>query len=138
MKSRQALVFNSTQVRVTPRSAAPHTHPEAPRWLSRPRKTGTITVYACSSGSASGSGSAIGDEATTGDEDTSSTFPWLAEQEGELYETFVNIRNGVQYASLLESLPNADFVAATLARGIEAIKADQAAAQKPLAIASAN
>ena len=65
------------------------------------------------------------------DEDTSSTFPWLAEQEGELYETFVNIRNGVQYASLLESLPNADFVAATLARGIEAIKADQAAAQKP-------
>ena len=73
------------------------------------------------------------------DSDTAQTFPWLAEQEGELYETFVGIRRGEQYSPLLAQLPNADFVAATLARGIAAIRADQeAATKKPKAKAKPN
>ena len=56
--------------------------------------------------------------------DASSTFTFLAEQEGENYELFQQVRNGPQYKHVLDGLPNGDFVAATLVKGIEAIKAE--------------
>jgi len=64
-------------------------------------------------------------------EDTQATFPWIEKSEGfeDRKEIFDQIQS--QYSHILGSLPNADFVAATLARGVEAIKADQAKADKP-------
>ena len=64
-------------------------------------------------------------------EDTRSTHPWIQKSEGfeERKEIFDQIKG--QYSHILGSLPNADFVAATLARGVEAIKADHAKAGKP-------
>jgi hypothetical protein len=63
--------------------------------------------------------------------DTRATHPWIEESEGfeKRKEIFDQIQN--QYSHILGSLPNADFVAATLARGVEAIQADQAKAGKP-------
>ena len=63
--------------------------------------------------------------------DTQATHPWIEESEGheDRKEIFDQIQG--QYAKILGSLPNADFVAATLTRGVEAIKADQAKAGKP-------
>jgi hypothetical protein len=56
--------------------------------------------------------------------DASSTFTFLAEQEGENYELFQQVRNGPQYKHVLDGLPNGDFVAATLVKGIQALKAE--------------
>ena len=56
--------------------------------------------------------------------DASSTFTFLAEQEGENYELFKQVRNGPQYKQVLDGLPNGDFVAATLVKGIQALKAE--------------
>ena len=56
--------------------------------------------------------------------DTSSTFTFLAEQEGESYELYQQVRNGPQYKQMLDGLPNGDFVAATLVTGIQALKAE--------------
>lgn len=56
--------------------------------------------------------------------DASSTFTFLAEQEGENYELFKQVRNGPQYKHVLDGLPNGDFVAATLVKGIQALKAE--------------
>jgi len=56
-------------------------------------------------------------------QDTVSTFPWSEKGEGPEWELFVQIRDGDQYKSLLDSLPNGDFVAATLVEGIQSIKA---------------
>ena len=63
--------------------------------------------------------------------DTLATHPWIEESEGfeDRKEIFDQIQS--QYSHILGSLPNADFVAATLARGVEAIKADQSKAGKP-------
>ena len=63
--------------------------------------------------------------------DTQATHPWIEKSEGfeDRKEIFDQIKG--QYAKILGSLPNADFVAATLARGVEAIKADQSKASKP-------
>ena len=63
--------------------------------------------------------------------DTQATHPWIEKSEGfeDRKEIFDQIQG--QYAKILGSLPNADFVAATLARGVEAIKADQSKASKP-------
>ena len=63
--------------------------------------------------------------------DTLATHPWIEKSEGfeDRKEIFDQIQG--QYAKILQSLPNADFVAATLARGVEAIKADQSKAGKP-------
>ena len=63
--------------------------------------------------------------------DTQSTHPWIEKSEGfeDRKEIFDQIKG--QYSHILGSLPNADFVAATLARGVEAIKADQSKAGKP-------
>ena len=63
--------------------------------------------------------------------DTQATHPWIEKSEGfeDRKEIFDQIKG--QYSHILGSLPNADFVAATLARGVEAIKADQSKASKP-------
>ena len=63
--------------------------------------------------------------------DTQATHPWIEKSEGfeDRKEIFDQIKG--QYSQILGSLPNADFVAATLARGVEAIKADQSKASKP-------
>ena len=63
--------------------------------------------------------------------DTLATHPWIEKSEGfeDRKEIFDQIQG--QYSHILGSLPNADFVAATLARGVEAIKADQSKAGKP-------
>ena len=65
-------------------------------------------------------------------QDTIATHPWLNES-SELAETrqelFGNLKS--QYSHILDNLPNGDFVAATLVRGIEAIKADQKASTAP-------
>jgi hypothetical protein len=62
-------------------------------------------------------------------QDTINTFPWSAKGEGEEWQLFQSIREGQQYKSLLDSLPNGDFVAATLVEGINSIKARQAKAK---------
>ena len=65
-------------------------------------------------------------------QDTIATHSWLNE-DSELAETrqelFGNLKS--QYSHILDNLPNGDFVAATLVRGIEAIKADQKASTAP-------
>ena len=65
-------------------------------------------------------------------QETISTHTWL-NGEGELAEArqelFGNLKS--QYSHILDNLPNGDFVAATLVRGIEAIKADQKASTAP-------
>ena len=70
-------------------------------------------------------------------QDTINTHPWVSNSDSsDLAESRRGIFNDIkgQYAKVLNSLPNGDFVAATLVRGIEAIKADQAAkAAKPKA-----
>ena len=63
-------------------------------------------------------------------QDTINAHPWISEtidtdQAEERRSVFGQIKS--QYADILKSLPNGDFVAATLVRGVEAIKADQAA-----------
>jgi hypothetical protein len=65
-------------------------------------------------------------------QDTIATHSWLNE-DSELAETrqelFGNLKS--QYSHILDNLPNGDFIAATLVRGIEAIKADQKAITAP-------
>ena len=65
-------------------------------------------------------------------QDTIATHSWLNE-DSELAETrqelFGNLKS--QDSHILYNLPNGDFIAATLVRGIEAIKADQKASTAP-------
>jgi len=63
--------------------------------------------------------------------DAQATFPWLESQEGELFDLYIQIRGSAQYSPILDSLPNGDFVGATLARGIKATQDEQAAKAKP-------
>ena len=63
--------------------------------------------------------------------DALATFPWLESKEGELYDLYLQIRGSDQYAGILDSLPNGDFVGATLARGIKATQEEQATQAKP-------
>ena len=65
--------------------------------------------------------------------DATSTFPFLSDVESEEYQLFLQVRGGDQYSKILDQLPNGDFVAATLVKGINAIKAEQAATAKPKA-----
>jgi len=63
-------------------------------------------------------------------QDTINAHPWISDKvDTDLAEerrgVFSQIKS--QYADILKSLPNGDFVAVTLVRGVEAIKADQAA-----------
>ena len=68
-------------------------------------------------------------------QDTINAHPWISDkvdtdQAEERRGVFNQLKS--QYANVLNSLPNGDFIAATLVRGVEAIKADQAAkAAKP-------
>ena len=61
--------------------------------------------------------------------DARTTYPWLDLQEGPMYELYLQIRSGPEYAAMLDSLPQGDFVGATLARGIKGAKDDQEAAK---------
>ena len=63
-------------------------------------------------------------------QDTINAHPWISEtvdtdRAEERRSVLGQIKS--QYADILKSLPNGDFVAATLVRGVEAIKSDQAA-----------
>tara|TARA_B100000902_G_scaffold138083_1_gene136309 strand:- start:145 stop:1170 length:1026 start_codon:yes stop_codon:yes gene_type:complete len=63
-------------------------------------------------------------------QDTIKTHPWISEtvdtdQAEERRSVLGQIKS--QYSDILKSLPNGDFIAATLVRGVEAIKQDQAA-----------
>ena len=67
-------------------------------------------------------------------QDTVDTFPWSQKGEGAEWELFVSIRDDQNYKPILDSLPNGDFVAATIVEGINAVKARQAKSQaKPKA-----
>ena len=70
-------------------------------------------------------------------QDTVSTFPWVAKGEGPEYELFLQVRDGPQYKSILDGLPNGDFVAGVLVEGINSVKARQEQSQKPKAKAKA-
>ena len=70
-------------------------------------------------------------------QDTAQSFPWLyntnddsdyAEASRQLYKS---IRNQRQYAQVLDNLPNGDFVAGVLVKGIQAIQAEKSAKAKP-------
>ena len=58
-------------------------------------------------------------------EDTAKMFPYIYEAEGSEYERYVQIRQAPQYKTILDNLPNGDFVAGVLCKGIEAIEAEQ-------------
>ena len=58
-------------------------------------------------------------------QDTANTFPWVSKGEGPEYELFLQVRDGPQYKSILDGLPNGDFVAGVLVEGINSIKARQ-------------
>jgi hypothetical protein len=62
-------------------------------------------------------------------QDTANTFPWSQKGQGAEWELFVSIRDSQQYKPLLDSLPNGDFVAATIVEGINSIKARQEKSQ---------
>jgi hypothetical protein len=73
-------------------------------------------------------------------QDTIKTHPWISEtidtdQAEERRSVLGQIKS--QYADILKSLPNGDFIAATLVRGVEAIKADQATKPKAKKVAKA-
>ena len=62
--------------------------------------------------------------------DTINTHPWISDKvDTDIAEERRAVLGQIksQYADILKSLPNGDFIAATLVRGVEAIKADQAA-----------
>ena len=63
-------------------------------------------------------------------QDTINTHPWISDKvDTDIAEERRAVLGQIksQYADILKSLPNGDFIAATLVRGVEAIKADQAA-----------
>ena len=63
-------------------------------------------------------------------QDTINTHPWISEKvDTDIAEERRSVLGQIksQYSDILKSLPNGDFVAATLVRGVEAIKSDQAA-----------
>jgi len=62
--------------------------------------------------------------------DTINTHPWMdSSQDDDISEsrreTYKQLRG--QYGNVLDNLPNGDFIAATLVRGIEALKSEQSA-----------
>ena len=69
-------------------------------------------------------------------QDTAQSFPWLnvnddsdyAEQSRALFQS---IRGQGQYARVLDNLPNGDFVAGVLVKGIQALQAEKAAKTAP-------
>ena len=63
--------------------------------------------------------------------DTAQLFPYIAKGDGEDYEQFIQIRHSPNYKAILDSLPNGDFVAGVMTKGMKALKAEQA--KKPKA-----
>ena len=59
-------------------------------------------------------------------QDTARLFPYIAEGDGDDYEQFVQIRNAPSYKEMLDTLPNGDFIAGVITKGMKAIKAEQA------------
>lgn len=64
-------------------------------------------------------------------QDTIKTFPWSEKGEGAEWELFLQIRNNETYKSVFDSLPNGDYVAATLVEGLNSVKARQEKAKTP-------
>jgi hypothetical protein len=70
-------------------------------------------------------------------QDTAQSFPWLynTEDDSDYAEAsrqlYASIRNQGQYAEVLNNLPNGDFVAGVLVKGIQAIQAEKSAKAKP-------
>ena len=63
-------------------------------------------------------------------QDTINTHPWISDKvDTDIAEERRAVLGQIksQYSDILKSLPNGDFIAATLVRGVEAIKQDQAA-----------
>ena len=63
--------------------------------------------------------------------DTTQLFPYIAEGDGEDYEQFVQIRQAPAYKSILDSLPNGDFIAGVITKGMKAIELEQAKKPSP-------
>lgn len=57
--------------------------------------------------------------------DTSKVFPYISEGDGADYEMYLQVRNAEQYKSILDGLPNGDFLAATIVEGMKSIKGRQ-------------
>jgi hypothetical protein len=70
-------------------------------------------------------------------QDTAQSFPWLynTEDDSDYAEAsrqlFQSIKGQSQYAQILDNLPNGDFVAGVLVKGIQAIQAEKSAKAKP-------
>lgn len=63
--------------------------------------------------------------------DTTQLFPYIAEGDGEDYEQFVQIRQAPAYKSIFDSLPNGDFIAGVITKGMKAIELEQAKKPSP-------
>ena len=57
--------------------------------------------------------------------DTAQLFPYIAKADGEDYEQFIQIRQAPAYKSILDSLPNGDFIAGVITKGMKALEAEQ-------------
>ena len=73
--------------------------------------------------------------------DTLNQFPWLNSQDESEYavlsrQLFNSIKGQKQYADVLDNLPNGDFVAGVLVKGIQSMQAEKMAATKPKKSAS--
>jgi hypothetical protein len=69
-------------------------------------------------------------------QDTAQSFPWLNKNDDSDYAEqsralFQSIRGQGQYARVLDNLPNGDFVAGVLVKGIQALQAEKAAKTAP-------
>ena len=62
--------------------------------------------------------------------DARATFPWLETEDGAMYDLYLTIRHNDQYESILDQLPNGDFVGACLTKGIKQTQEEQAAQGK--------
>lgn len=63
--------------------------------------------------------------------DTAQLFPYIAEGDGADYEQYVQIRQAPAYKSILDSLPNGDFIAGVITKGMKAIELEQAKKPAP-------
>jgi hypothetical protein len=63
--------------------------------------------------------------------DTALMFPYIAEGDGADYEQYVQIRQAPAYKNILDSLPNGDFIAGVITKGMKAIELEQAKKPAP-------
>jgi len=57
------------------------------------------------------------------EQDTLKTFPYVKEADGADYEMYLQFREGPAYKSILDTLPNGNYVAGVLVEGVKALKA---------------